>query len=155
MSIPAAMVPEKAIPMTVSLDREVFSERKAISRAIIIDTAIDDSDRSRPSKAPTAMPAKAECEIASEKNDILRSTAKFPTKGQSMPTINEARRALWIKGYDRNSLIVFMATMYVCSHHFSVDALDNVVCQRLLRLAAAYELPVHADDVVCKTVNHV
>jgi hypothetical protein len=42
---------------------------------------------------PTAIPAKAECEIASGKKDILRKITKHPTKGHRIPTIIEARRA--------------------------------------------------------------
>jgi hypothetical protein len=107
-SIPPAMAPENVIPITVSCDSFVLSERNAIRTAISIEKIIDDREKSIPRNAPTAIPANAACEIASEKNDILRNITKFPTKGQSMPTINVAITALWIKGYDKNSLIVFI-----------------------------------------------
>src|SRR4030067_2251884 len=121
-------------------------------KAISISTTMDDKERSMPRSIPAESPANAECNIASEKNDILRSTTKFPTNGQSMPTIIEASNALWINGYDKNSLIVFMTAVYIRSHHFSINAFDDLICEHLCRLTAASQFPVHAEDIICKAV---
>ena len=115
----------------------------------------EESERSIPSNAPAAIPAKAACDIASEKKDILRRTTKFPTNGHSIPIIMDAISALCIKGYVRNSLIVFMTAVNITSHHFSVHTLDDLIRKRLSRLSGAYELPVHAEHIVRETVDYV
>lgn len=60
ISMPPAMDPEKAMPMTVSCESFVLSERYAIRKAIRIEKTIDDSEKSTPRRAPTAIPANAE-----------------------------------------------------------------------------------------------
>jgi hypothetical protein len=80
--------------MTVSGDKVVFSERYAMKKAINIARTMDEIEKSIPRSAPSAIPAKAEWDMAFEKKDIFRKTTKHPTKGQSIPAIIEANKAL-------------------------------------------------------------
>ena len=58
----------------------------------------------KPNTTPTAMPHKAECPIASEKNAIFLFTTKVPSNAKIGEEIRIARSALRMKAYSRKSI---------------------------------------------------
>ena len=58
--MPEAIAPEKAMPITVSWERLVRSDKKAIIKEMTTAMATEETDRSMPKRAPIAIPANAE-----------------------------------------------------------------------------------------------
>ena len=88
----------KTTPNTASMDMFEVARMPAMSRATSIANPSAPRNGLNPNSRPSAMPVRAVCPIASEKNDIFRRTTNTPSIAMSVPTSRPTISSRWKNG---------------------------------------------------------